>query len=312
MSAPTLFQNTGAGFTSPTTTKGDLIVRTSSTDVRQGIGANNTLLVADSAQTNGLKWGTFDNVAPTTTKGDLIAFSTTNARFPVGTNAQTIIADSAQTLGVKWGTLQLGGGGTGATTKAGAFDALSPMTTGGDLIYGGASGTGTRLANGNAGQVLTSNGTTTAPSWQAATFTAPTSEHWVYAVNGYGSTNTVIRKWTTVGLSTGSDITYTSDATNGDSWTINATGKYAISYTDDFTSAQNLGISVNSSQLTTNIVSITAADRRAVSQTPGASILTNLSVTLNLTLNDVVRAHTAGTASGSDTNDVMFRISRIG
>lgn len=56
-------------------------------------------------------------------------------------------------------------GGTGATTKAAAFDALSPMTTGGDIIYGGASGTGTRLANGSAGNVLQSNGTTTAPSW---------------------------------------------------------------------------------------------------------------------------------------------------
>lgn len=46
------------------------------------------------------------------------------------------------------------------------FDDISPMTTGGDLIYGGASGAGTRLANGTAGQVLTSAGTTLAPAWQ--------------------------------------------------------------------------------------------------------------------------------------------------
>ena len=45
--------------------------------------------------------------------------------------------------------------------------ALNPMTTGGDLIYGGASGVETRLANGSAGQVLQSNGTTLAPSWAA-------------------------------------------------------------------------------------------------------------------------------------------------
>lgn len=44
----------------------------------------------------------------------------------------------------------------------------NPMTTGGDLIYGGASGVATRLANGTAGQVLQSNGTTLAPSWVAA------------------------------------------------------------------------------------------------------------------------------------------------
>lgn len=61
--------------------------------------------------------------------------------------------------------VSIANGGTGQTTKAAAFDALSPMTTGGDIIYGGAAGTGTRLPNGTAGQVLQSNGTTTAPSW---------------------------------------------------------------------------------------------------------------------------------------------------
>lgn len=65
-------------------------------------------------------------------------------------------------------TIALNKGGTGQTTKAAAFDALQPMTTGGDIIYGGASGTGTRLANGSAGQVLTSGGTTVAPSWTNA------------------------------------------------------------------------------------------------------------------------------------------------
>lgn len=50
-------------------------------------------------------------------------------------------------------------------SKSTSFNNLSPMTTGGDLIYGGASGTGTRLANGTFNQVLTSAGGTTAPSW---------------------------------------------------------------------------------------------------------------------------------------------------
>jgi len=43
----------------------------------------------------------------------------------------------------------------------------NPMTTGGDVIYGGGSGVPTRLPNGTAGQVLQSNGTTLAPSWAA-------------------------------------------------------------------------------------------------------------------------------------------------
>jgi hypothetical protein len=61
------------------------------------------------------------------------------------------------------GTLPLANGGTGQTTKAAAFDALSPMTTAGDIIYGGTSGTGTRLAKGTDGQILTlASGV---PSW---------------------------------------------------------------------------------------------------------------------------------------------------
>lgn len=41
------------------------------------------------------------------------------------------------------------------------------MTTGGDVIYGGASGTPERLANGTAGQVLTSQGSTNPPIWSS-------------------------------------------------------------------------------------------------------------------------------------------------
>ena len=41
----------------------------------------------------------------------------------------------------------------------------NPMTTGGDIIYGGVAGLPTRLANGTVGLTLHSNGTTLAPTW---------------------------------------------------------------------------------------------------------------------------------------------------
>jgi hypothetical protein len=69
------------------------------------------------------------------------------------------------------GTLPIGNGGTSATTKATAFDALSPMSVAGDIIYGGASGTGTRLGVGSAGQVLTV--VSGAPAWSALTLSSP-------------------------------------------------------------------------------------------------------------------------------------------
>ena len=63
------------------------------------------------------------------------------------------------------GILPIANGGTGSASKQAAFDLLSPMTASGDIIIGGNSGTGTRLAKGTDGQVLTlASGL---PSWAA-------------------------------------------------------------------------------------------------------------------------------------------------
>ncbi len=48
-------------------------------------------------------------------------------------------------------------------------DLPNVMTTGGDMIYGGASGIPTRLGNGTIGQIFTSGGGTAAPSWTTDT-----------------------------------------------------------------------------------------------------------------------------------------------
>ena len=59
-------------------------------------------------------------------------------------------------------------GGTGAGTATAGFDALSPMTTVGDIMYGGSSGTVTRLAASTDGHVLTATGAGSAPAWEEA------------------------------------------------------------------------------------------------------------------------------------------------
>jgi hypothetical protein len=56
-------------------------------------------------------------------------------------------------------------GGTGQTTASAGFNALSPITTTGDLILGNGTNSATRLGIGTSTYVLTSNGTTA--SWQA-------------------------------------------------------------------------------------------------------------------------------------------------
>lgn len=65
-------------------------------------------------------------------------------------------------------------GGTGQTTQSAGFNALSPMTTVGDVIYGGASGAGTRLAGNTTTTKKFLSGTgdsvnATAPTWAIVT-----------------------------------------------------------------------------------------------------------------------------------------------
>jgi hypothetical protein len=69
------------------------------------------------------------------------------------------------TAGTSGFVLTSAGGGSSPMTWSNVV--TNPMTTGGDIIYGGASGAPTRLANGSNGQVLTSAGSTNAPTWAA-------------------------------------------------------------------------------------------------------------------------------------------------
>lgn len=71
---------------------------------------------------------------------------------------------TVQTIGYK--VTPISAGGTGQTTASAAFNALSPITTTGDLIVGNGANSATRLPIGTNGYILTSNGTTA--SWAAA------------------------------------------------------------------------------------------------------------------------------------------------
>ena len=89
----------------------------------------------------------------------------------LGTPSSGILTNATSlplTTGVT-GTLPLANGGTGQTTATAAFNALSPITTAGDLIIGNGANSAIRLGIGTSGYVLTSNGTTA--SWAASSTT---------------------------------------------------------------------------------------------------------------------------------------------
>lgn len=128
--------------------------------------------------------------------------------------------------------------------------------------------------------------------------------------NGYGSTNTKIRRFTTPVTNQGTDITYADSITLGASFTINTNGVYAISYTDNFNTASSTnGISLNSNQLTTNISGITVSNILAMNTAPTANFLAHCGATLYLNAGDVIRPHDEGTPVG--TSPVIFTITRV-
>lgn len=101
----------------PTTVdaKGDIIAATANDTVtRLAVGANGTVLTADSAQPTGLTWTTVSGsgipASLLDAKGDLLAATADNtaARLAVGTNGQVLTADSTQATGLRWATASAG------------------------------------------------------------------------------------------------------------------------------------------------------------------------------------------------------------
>ena len=94
--------------------------------------------------------------------------STINNLIPsqTGNNGKFLTTDGSVLSWETVGTISIANGGTGQTTANAGFNALSPITTIGDLIVGNGTNSATRLGIGANGYVLTSNGTTV--SWQAA------------------------------------------------------------------------------------------------------------------------------------------------
>lgn len=128
--------------------------------------------------------------------------------------------------------------------------------------------------------------------------------------NGYGSTNTKIRRFTNIVTNQGTDITYADSATLGASFTINTSGFYAISYTDVFNNPDSVGLSLNSSELTTNIQSlVTIADALAWMSTANTNFGGDVAWSGYLSAGDVIRPHCGAGVTGTGLQ--LFNIGRV-
>lgn len=139
----------------------------------------------------------------------------------------------------------------------------------------------------------------------------PESEIRVNTGNGAGSTNTRIRRFSNLYKNIGSDITYVDSSTDGASFTVNTDGHYSITYTENnIAGVVDIGISKNSTELSTNISSINALNRLAYDSGNGTSEnVTTVSWSGYLQAGDVIRPHTNGTPTSTGVN-VDFYIAK--
>lgn len=139
----------------PTTTKGDLIVNTGSDNVRLPVGTDTQVLIADSTEPYGVKWGSVVGVGTVTSVGISAPAMFTVSGSPV-TGAGTL------TLSYSGTALPITSGGTGLTALGTAGQVLRVNSGGTALEYGAAIGVGDVVgpASSTNGQLPVFSGTT--------------------------------------------------------------------------------------------------------------------------------------------------------
>jgi hypothetical protein len=139
----------------PTTTKGDLIVNTGSDNVRLPVGTDTQVLIADSTEPYGVKWGSVVGVGTVTSVGISAPAMFTVSGSPV-TGAGTL------TLTYSGTALPITSGGTGLTALGTAGQVLRVNSGGTALEYGAAVGVGDVVgpASSTNGQLPVFSGTT--------------------------------------------------------------------------------------------------------------------------------------------------------
>jgi hypothetical protein len=148
----------------PTTTKGDIIANSGTTNIRVPVGTDGQILIADSTQTSGVKWGSVTGAGTVTSVGItppafLTASSaiTSSGNISLTYNGTAIPVTSGGTglnsLGAALQVLRVNSGGTALE--------FATLSTGGD-VSGPASSTDAQLAifNGSTGKVIRAATTT--------------------------------------------------------------------------------------------------------------------------------------------------------
>lgn len=168
----------GAIMTTTIDAKGDILAGTGDNALaRVAIGANDTVLAADSVAAPGVAWKTLTALGAVakslfTAKGSIVAASaaTTPTEVTVGANDTVLAADSVAAPGVAWKTLDT----LGAIVK-------SLLTTKGDIIVATGAATPVRLGVGTDGQIIVADNSQSAGIRWATSALTPTKRVFIPA-----------------------------------------------------------------------------------------------------------------------------------
>ena len=142
----------------------------------------------------------------------------------------------------------------------------------------------------------------------AESYAYSTGSFWFTAGNGHGSTNDKIRRWTNVTKREGASALLNQSSTLGDDFEIMIPGNYTVITSDDAASSEQTGISLNSTQLTTAISSVS----ESAILTYNGNTAGNMSgaYTGYFKRGDKIRQHTAGTNNDTGAATSYFKLMR--
>jgi hypothetical protein len=124
--------------------------------------------------------------------------------------------------------------------------------------------------------------------------------------NGYGSTNTFIRRWANLQINLGGTaITAADSATLGGSLVINESDIYTVTYTDNFNAAHTTGLTLNSAT-NTAIASVSAANRLGIATSGAADQGATIISRRWFPAGSVIRANTQGGAAAGAAPSLAF------
>jgi hypothetical protein len=158
----------GITLTGTVTSSGSLTLGGTLSGVSLSTQVSGTLPIANGGTGETTRQAAMDALAGAVTSGQYLRGNGTDVVMSAiqAADVPTLNQNTTGTASNVTGTVAIANGGTGQTTAANAFNALSPLTTLGDILYEETGAVAARLPIGTTGQVLTvASGK---PAWSAA------------------------------------------------------------------------------------------------------------------------------------------------